>query len=250
MQTLRLNHGTTDNHPTEEHSESNSAEGVMCENRYVLTDDTRLARPEQLEEVEGVCRRWTCDGSVTQEQTHFCSGTSCTWRLWDANGTCSALRAFLLEATLRLASAPQRVIARMCVDRCHKSSPGLGAKAIGSGIRIANSRTSIQMTLHIANRVPIPTYRKRTFRILMISSLCSAPHDKKDNDVERYPSQTLFLVHSSHTATSTEVEIFGSCRLPALVSLHFHIQCTAWTLGYLKRVVMDVYPRLFEISSL
>ena len=38
----------------------------MC---LVLTDDTRLALPEQLEEVEGVCRRWTCDGSVTQEQT-------------------------------------------------------------------------------------------------------------------------------------------------------------------------------------
>ena len=30
----------------------------MC---LVLTDDTRLARPERLEEVEGVCRRWTCD---------------------------------------------------------------------------------------------------------------------------------------------------------------------------------------------
>ena len=28
------------------------------------------------------------------------------------------------------------------------------------------------------------------------------------------------------------------------------IQSTAWTPGYLKRVVMDVYPRLFEISSL
>ena len=38
----------------------------MC---LVLTDDTRLARPEQLEEVERVCRRWTRDGSVTQEQT-------------------------------------------------------------------------------------------------------------------------------------------------------------------------------------
>ena len=32
----------------------------------------------------------------------------------DANGTCSALRAFL-KATLTLASAPQRVIARMCL---------------------------------------------------------------------------------------------------------------------------------------
>ena len=38
----------------------------MC---LVLTDDTRVARPEQLEEVEGVCRRRTCDGSVTPEQT-------------------------------------------------------------------------------------------------------------------------------------------------------------------------------------
>ena len=91
--------------------------------RYVLTDDTRLVRPEHL----------------------------------DANGTCSALRAFLLEATLTLTSAPQKVIARMCVDRCHTSSPGHGAKAIGSGTRIANSRASIQMTLHIANRVPAPS---------------------------------------------------------------------------------------------
>ena len=39
----------------------------MC---LVLTDDTRQARPERLEEVEEVCRRWTCDGSVTREQTH------------------------------------------------------------------------------------------------------------------------------------------------------------------------------------
>ena len=29
--------------------------------RYVFTDDTRLARPELLEEVERVCRPWTCD---------------------------------------------------------------------------------------------------------------------------------------------------------------------------------------------
>ena len=175
----------------------------MC---LVLTDDTRLARPEQLQEVEGVYRRWTCDGSVTQEETHYSIGISYTWRSRDANGTSSALRAFLLEATLTLASAPQRVTARMRVDRCHKSSPGIGAKAIGSGTRIANSRASIQMTLHIANRVPIPLYRKSTFRIPMISSLCSAPHDKKDNDVERSPSETLFMVHSSQTATSTEVE--------------------------------------------
>ena len=30
----------------------------------------------------------------------------------------------------------------------------------------------------------------------------------------------------------------------------FHIQCTTWTLGYLKRVVMDINPRLFKIASL
>ena len=103
--------------------------------------------------------------------------------------------------------APQREAARMCVDRCHKSSPGHGAKAIGSGTRMTNSRASIQLTLHVANRVPIPRYRKSTLRMLMmISSLCSAPHDKKDNDVERSPSETLFRVPSSPTATSTEVE--------------------------------------------
>ena len=138
----------------------------MC---LVLTDDTRLAR--RLEEVEGVCRRWTCDGRATQEQTHYSIGTSCTWRSRDANGTCSALRAFLLEATLTLASAPQRVIARMCVDRCHKSSPGPGAKAIGSGKRMTNSRTVSQPMLVSANRVPIHTYRNSTVRIPMISLL-------------------------------------------------------------------------------
>ena len=171
----------------------------MC---LVLTDDTRLARPEQLEEVEGVCRRWTCDGSVTQEQTHYSIGTSYNWRSRDANGTCSALRAFLLEATLTMASAPQRVTARMCVDMSQKL-----ARPRRKSDRVWHQdRASIQMTLHIANRVPIPTYRKSTFRIPMISSLCSAPHDKKDTDVERSPSEILFMVHSSQTATSTEVE--------------------------------------------
>ena len=33
-------------------------------------------------------------------------------------------------------SPAKGVIARMSVDRCHKSSPGPGAKAIGSGTRI------------------------------------------------------------------------------------------------------------------
>ena len=130
----------------------------MC---LVLKDDKRLARPE----------RRTCDGSVTQEQTHYSIGTSCTWRSRDASSTCSALRAFLLEATLTLASAPQRVIARMCVDRCHKSSPSPGAKANGSGTRMTNSRTVSQPMLVSANRVAIPTYRNSTIRIPMISPL-------------------------------------------------------------------------------
>ena len=91
----------------------------------------------------------------------------------------------------------------MCVDRCHKSSPGHGAKAIGSGTRIANSRASIQMMLHIANGVPIPTYRKSTFRIPMISSFCNAPHDKKDNNVERSSSETLFIGHLSKRRLTT-----------------------------------------------
>ena len=38
--------------------------------RYVLTDDTRLARPELLEEVGGVCRRWTCGGDGTTGSTN------------------------------------------------------------------------------------------------------------------------------------------------------------------------------------
>ena len=37
---------------------------------------------------------------------------------------------------------------------------------------------------------------------------------------------------------------------PRLFSHHFDIQSSAWTLGNLKGVEMDVYPRLFEIASL
>ena len=110
--------------------------------RCVLTDDTRLARRELLEEVEGD----------------------------------------IVEGRL------------------------MTKVAIGSGTRITASRVFIQSMLVRANCVPIPTYRKSTFRIPMISSLCSAPHDKKDNDVKRSPSETMFMVLSSQTATSTEAE--------------------------------------------
>ena len=90
---------------------------------------------------------------------------------------------------------------------------------------------------------------------MMISSLCNAPHDKKDNDVERSPSETLFMVLSSQTATSTEVETWfllpftRACLLttltfralhgnhivmvtravyPAFVLNHFNIQQQTW----------------------
>ena len=69
-------------------------ETELHEMYLVLTDDTRVVRPEWLEEVEGVCRRWTCDGRVTQEHTHKNIGTSCTWRSRDAIGTRSAMSAF------------------------------------------------------------------------------------------------------------------------------------------------------------
>ena len=61
----------------------------------------------------------------------------------------------------------------------------------------------------------------------------------------------LFSHHFDIQSTARKSHCHGySRRLPALVALHFHIQSSAWTLGYLKRVVMDVYPRLFEIASL
>ena len=61
----------------------------------------------------------------------------------------------------------------------------------------------------------------------------------------------LFSHHIDIQSTARKSHCHGySRRLPALVALHFHIQSSAWTLGYLKRVVMDVYPRLFEIASL
>ena len=112
----------------------------MC---LVLTDDTRLARPEQLEEIERVCRRWTCDGSVTQEQTR--SSGCATGDPWERHRPCRL-------CSMVRQKAPKREAARMCVDRCHKSSPGHGAKAIGSGTRIANSRAS--MPVNAARRQP------------------------------------------------------------------------------------------------
>ena len=133
----------------------------------------------------------------------------------------------------------------MCVDRRHKNSPSHGAKAIGLGTRMTNSRASIQLTLHVANRVPIPKYRKSTLRMpMMISSLCSLPHDKKDNDVERSPSETLFVVLSSQTATSTEVEtwfLLPFARACLLTTLTFR----ALHGNHIVMVTLAVYPRLF-----
>ena len=104
----------------------------MC---LVLTDDTRLARPERLEEVEGVCRRWTCDGNVTQEQTRTkwqCDCCSCC--LYSRSG-CATVHPWERHRPCRLCSmvrqkAPQWEAARMCLDRCYKSSPGHGAAPV------------------------------------------------------------------------------------------------------------------------
>ena len=81
-------------------------------------------------------------------------------------------------------------------------------------------------------------------RIPMISSLCSAPHDKKDNDVERSLSETLFMVHSSQTATSTEVEtwlLLPFTRACFLTTLTFR----ALRGNHIVTVTPAVYPRLF-----
>ena len=210
----------------------------MC---LVLTDDTRPARPERLEEVEGVCCRWTCDGRVTQEQTHKSIGTSCTWRARDANGTCSALRAFLLEATLTLASAPQRVIARMCVDRCHKRSPGPGAKATGSGTRMTNSRTVSQPMLVSADPHVPEQHRQNTDDLAALRCVPltgTARH-------ERQQRGTITIGNPVHGAfepngyVNRSRDMVTPAVYPRLFSHHFDIQSSAWTLGYLKRVLQS-----------
>ena len=207
--------------------------------RHVLTDDTRQARPEQLEEVEGVCRRWTCDGSVTQEQTHNSIGTSCTWRSRDANGTCSALRALLLEATLTLASAPQRVIARMCrrksdrVGHQNRELPRLHPDDVAHRQPRADPHVPEE---HLQNTDDLVTLqctarqeRQRRGTITIGNPVHGA--FKPNGNVNR--SRDIWLLPFTR-----------ACFSPLSHSMH----CMA--LGYLKRVVMDVYPRLFEISSL
>ena len=125
------------------------------------------------------------------------------------------------------AESPTQHMRRICsmahisntCNRCHKSSPGHGAKAIGSCTRIANSRASIQLTLH----VPIPRYRKSTFRIPMISSFCSAPHDKKDNIVERaFEQKTTHHVEFSLASHSMVRFVFGLKKPNLTNNLHVH----------------------------
>ena len=104
----------------------------MC---LVLTDGTRLARPEQLEEVEGVCLRWTCDGSVTQEQTRTKRQCDCCSGCQYSRSACATVDPWERHRPCRLCSmvrqkAPQREAGKMCVDRCHKSSPGHGAAPV------------------------------------------------------------------------------------------------------------------------
>ena len=55
----------------------------------------------------------------------------------------------------------------------------------------------------------------------------------------RLTTLTVRALHANHIVTVT-LAVYRACC----------IQSSAWTLGYLMRVVMDVYPRLFEIASL
>ena len=90
------------------------------------------------------------------------------------------------------------------------------------------------------------------FSIPMISPLCGAyprlaPHDKKENDVERSPSETLFMVLSSQTATSTEVETwfllsFTRACFQILTTLTFR----ALHGNHNVMISPAVYPRLFS----
>ena len=198
----------------------------MC---IVLTDDTRLARPERLEEVEEVCRRWTCDGRVTQEQTHISIGTSCTWRARDANGTCSPLRAFLLEATLTLASAPQRVIARMCVDRCHKSSPGPGAKAIGSSTRTHGQPAHARECQPRADRHVREQHRQNTDDLATLRSVPltgTARHERQQRGTITI-GNPVYGAFEPNGCVNRSRDMVTPAVYPRLFSHHFDIQSTA-----------------------
>ena len=68
------------------------------------------------------------------------------------------------------------------------------------------------------------------------------PHTGAGGDRQFYLPKFVHV----RLSRASEVRLLAFVR----ISNHFHIQSSAWTLVYLKRVVMDVYPRLFEIASL
>ena len=146
----------------------------MC---LVLTGDTRLARPERLEEVEGVCRRWTCDRRWDNRKHKHARSDIVTVAVAVSTVAVIVRQLIRRNAIVHVVFVPwcDRMPRKgrredVCC-RCHKSSPGHGAKAIGTSTRMTNSRTVSQPMLVSANRVPISTYRNSTVRIPMISPL-------------------------------------------------------------------------------
>ena len=210
--------------------------------RYVLTDDTRLARPELLEEVEGVCRRRRWD---KRKHKHARS---------DNVTVAVAVRpvAVVVRHLVRGNAVAHVVLVPWCDKKPRKGRPRgcvltdvtRLARPWRKGDRVGHQNDSLPSVQPVHAREgqsrAIPNVLKSTSRIRMISSLCSAPHDKKDNNVERSPSETVFMVHSSQTATSTEVETFGSCRLPALVFNHFDVQSRRCRLSALVLNYFDI----------
>ena len=160
--------------------------------RYVLTDDTRLARPELLEEVEGVCRRRRWD---KRKHKHARS---------DNVTVAVAVRpvAVVVRHLVRGNAVAHVVLVPWCDKKPRKGRPRgcvltdvtRLARPWRKGDRVGHQNDSLPSVQPVHAREgqsrAIPNVLKSTSRIRMISSLCSAPHDKKDNNVERSPSET------------------------------------------------------------
>ena len=139
----------------------------------------------------------------------------------------------------------------MCVDRCHKSSPGHGAKAIGSGTRMTNSRIH---PVDAARRQPradpeVPEEHLENADDDLVALQCTARQERQRRgtitignpvhgafEPNGYVNRSRDMVSpavyprlSSHhfdiQSTARKSHCHGySCRLPALVLNHFNIQ--------------------------
>ena len=152
---------------------------------FVLTDDTRLARPELLEEVEGEI---VGGRLVTKVETGIARAIGNLWR---------------------------------CVlqDDSYKACPG--AKAIGSGTRMTASRVFSQSMLVRANRVPT---RKTTTWNDHHRKPCSwcirakRLRQQKSRHLALAVYPRLFSHHFDIQSTARKSHCHGySCRLPAPV---------------------------------